>query len=350
MLQQFVSPVFWQSVFLAMLGRMHEGGGMIMILLLCTLVFAAAVTFVRTRGAQWSWADLRHHVLPPGTLKHPSARADVLFWLSKRLVMPPLILVLGLSTAAAGTATYTLLGYLVRHPHHTAPASAMSLLLFTFTMLVVYDFANYSFHMLQHRIPLLWEFHKVHHSAQLLVGVTKDRVHPVDEIVSRWWGGLISGPVYAVWLYFLLDPIELTIFGMDAYALTNTVIMMDFVRHTHMKLTYGRWLDAIFLSPHYHQLHHSIDPSDYDRNFGQVLSVWDRLFGTLKAPGANQDFAFGLMHSEHDEYQSLRGLYWVPIRKAVRVLREGHAFRFATKAPLPAIPAAILGAETANGD
>ena len=113
-------------------------------------------------------------------------------------------MVLGLSTVAAGTATYTLLGHLVNHPQH--PQHAASLLLFTFTMLIVYDFANYSFHVLQHRVPLLWEFHKVHHSAEVLVGVTKDRVHPVDEILSRWWTGLISGPVYAVWLYFCWTP------------------------------------------------------------------------------------------------------------------------------------------------
>jgi sterol desaturase/sphingolipid hydroxylase (fatty acid hydroxylase superfamily) len=349
MLRDMLSSGFWDSAFLAMLGRLREGGGMILVLLLATLVFATAVTFLRVAGAQWSWRDLWRHVLPTGTLRHPSARADMLFWLSKRLVMPPLVLILGVSTAATGTVMYSLLGHLVPHPHHTAPASATSLLLFTFTMLVVYDFSNYSLHALQHRIPLLWEFHKVHHSAQLLVGVTKDRVHPLDEILSRWWSGLISGPVYAVWLYFVLDPVEMTIFGMNAYALINTVIMMDFVRHTHMKLTYGKWLDAIFLSPHYHQLHHSIDPSHYDRNFGQVLSVWDRLFGTLKAPHANEDFAFGLMHAEHDEYHSLRGLYWVPIRKAARVLREGHAFRFSPKVEAPAA-SVMLGVETANGD
>ena len=105
----------------------------------------------------------------------------------------------------------------------------------------------------------------------------------------------------------------------------------------------------MFLSPHYHQLHHSVDPNHYDRNFGQVLSIWDRLFGTLKVPGPNQDFAFGLIHSEHDEYQSLRRLYWLPIRKAARVVREGHALRFSPKVEAAAAPV-MLGVETANGD
>jgi sterol desaturase/sphingolipid hydroxylase (fatty acid hydroxylase superfamily) len=307
---------------------MKEGGGTIMILLLGTLLFAAVVTFVRAGQGQWSFRALFRHILPSGTLTHPSARADFLFWLSKRFIMPPLVLVLGVSTVAAGHLVYAFLGHVIAHPPHTDHAGAPTLLLFTLSMLITYDFACYSYHFLQHRIPLMWEFHKVHHSAELLVGVTKDRVHPVDEILSRAWTGAISGSIYAVWLYFVLDPAELLIFGMDAYALINTVIMMDFVRHTHMKLSYGRWLNAVFLCPHFHQLHHSINPQHYDRNFGQVLSVWDRLFGTLKLPKKDEDFKFGLMYSEHDEYQSLPRLYWVPFIKAARLVRRGDPLRF----------------------
>jgi sterol desaturase/sphingolipid hydroxylase (fatty acid hydroxylase superfamily) len=135
----------------------------------------------------------------------------------------------------------------------------------------------------------------------------------------------------------VLDPVEVLIFGMDAYALINTVVMMDFVRHTHMKLSYGPWLNSVLLCPHFHQLHHSIDPRHYDRNFGQVLSVWDRLFGTLLRPRENEDFTFGLVHSEHDEYQSLGRLYWVPVRKAASLFRNGDPLRFpGAEAKVPA--------------
>ena len=90
--------------------------------------------------------------------------------------MPPLVLVLGLSTVAAGQAAYSVLRlFLGPAPHPTQPAGFWTLCAFTLTTMVVYDFANYSFHRLQHKIPVLWEIHKVHHSAQLLVGVTKEQ-------------------------------------------------------------------------------------------------------------------------------------------------------------------------------
>jgi sterol desaturase/sphingolipid hydroxylase (fatty acid hydroxylase superfamily) len=147
-----------------------------------------------------------------------------------------------------------------------------------------------------------------------MVGVTKDRVHPLDEILNRWWNGLIPGLTYGVWLFFAVDPVELTVFGLSAYFI-RSLLMMDVVRHTHLKLSYGKWLNCILLCPHYHQLHHSIDPAHYNRNYGLLLSVWDRLFGTLSVPQPDESFVFGLANQEHDAYQSLLRLHLVPLRR-----------------------------------
>jgi sterol desaturase/sphingolipid hydroxylase (fatty acid hydroxylase superfamily) len=191
----------------------------------------------------------------------------------------------------------------------------VTLVAFTISMLIAYDLSYYLYHRMQHRIPILWELHKVHHSAQVMIGVTKDRVHPIDEIMNRWWDGLIPGLCYGIWLFFALDPVELTVFGINVYALRNIIVMMDFVRHTHLKLSYGRHLSAILLSPHYHQLHHSIAEKHWDKNFGLGLSVWDRMFGTLVVPEPDEDFVFGLTENEHDEYQSLYKLHILPLKK-----------------------------------
>jgi sterol desaturase/sphingolipid hydroxylase (fatty acid hydroxylase superfamily) len=124
-------------------------------------------------------------------------------------------------------------------------------------------------------------------------------------------------------LFFALDPVEVTVFGVNVYLLRNTLLMMDFVRHTHLKLSYGRWLDSVLLSPHYHQLHHSIAPAHWDRNFGLTFSFWDRIFGTLVVPKPDESFRFGLTHGEHEEYQSLYRLHVLPLRKIARRLTGG---------------------------
>jgi sterol desaturase/sphingolipid hydroxylase (fatty acid hydroxylase superfamily) len=317
-----LSGGFW--AWLLSEARFHISGtnGLMILTFWGVLAFAVVLTYLRS-SAPRSFHGLLAHVLPPETLRHPSARADLLFWLSRRIFMPLLVLPTALSTVTAGHTAYSLLGYFVGVPQH-APGQLTPWLLvaFTVTMFLAYDLSYYTYHLLQHRVPILWELHKVHHSAEVMVGVTKDRVHPLDEIMNRWWDGIIPGFTYGIWLYFAFDPVELTIFGLNVYFLRNTVLMMDFVRHTHLKLSYGRWLNYVLLCPHYHQLHHSVARHHWDKNFGLTLSIWDRMFGTLVVPAPDEDFAFGLPEGEAGEYQSLVRLHILPLKKIARLIRR----------------------------
>lgn len=279
-----------------------------------TVVLAACVTYWQLPATDRGLRGFIHHCLPPGTLTHASARADFLFWLSRRLFMPLLVVPLALSTVTAGYAAYSLLTLIFGPAAHVGQASMLLLCVFTITMVVAYDLSYYIYHYLCHTVPVLWELHKVHHSARVMVGVTKDRVHPLDEILNRWWDGLIPGLVYGIWLFFALNPVELTVFGISAYTI-RSLLMMDVVRHTHLEFSYGRYLNKIFLCPYYHQVHHSIEPRHYNRNYGLLLSVWDELFGTLAVPKPGEHFTFGLSNNEHAEYQSLARLHFVPIIK-----------------------------------
>lgn len=295
--------------------------GIAILLLWSTVLFAGVVTYVRMNPGTGSLRDFISHFLPRDIFFHPSARADFLFWLSRKVFMPLLVVPLVISTVAAGHFAYWILTLVVGAPAHAPePAGPMLLVAFTITMLIAYDLSYYLYHRLQHGIPILWELHKVHHSAEIMVGVTKDRVHPIDEIMNRWWDGLIPGLCYGIWLFFALDPVELTVFGLNVYMLRNTILMMDFVRHTHLKLSYGRHLSAVLLSPHYHQLHHSVARRHWDKNFGLTLSVWDRLFGTLVVPEPDESFVFGLTGDERAEYHSLYRLHVLPLKKIALLL------------------------------
>lgn len=279
-----------------------------------TVALSAIVTYWQSNQAEPGLKGFFRHLLPPGTLRHASARADFLFWLSRRIFMPLFVIPLALSTVTAGYAMYSLLAMVLGPAAHAGPAGTWLLIAFTVSMVIAYDLSYYIYHYLCHTVPVLWELHKVHHSAQVMVGVTKDRVHPIDEILNRWWNGLIPGFTYGVWLYFAVDPVELTVFGISAYAIRD-LLMMDTVRHTHLAMSYGRYLNRIFLCPHWHQLHHSIEPRHYNTNYGLLLSVWDWMFGTLLIPEKDQRFTFGLSNDEHAEYQSLTRLHVVPVVK-----------------------------------
>jgi sterol desaturase/sphingolipid hydroxylase (fatty acid hydroxylase superfamily) len=314
---------YWDSAFQVVWSHVSGTNGVMLLIFWGIFAFAAMVTWLQA-SAPRSFRGLCRHVMPRATLRRPSARADLLFWLSRKIFIPLLVLPTVFSTVTAGHATYWLLGHALGYPTHpTGPAGPWMLCAFTITMFLAFDISYYIYHVLQHRVPFMWELHKVHHSADVMVGVTKDRVHPLDEIMNRWWDGIIPGLVYGIWLFFAVAPVELTVFGINVYFLRNTVLMMDFVRHTHLRLSYGSWLNYILLCPHYHQLHHSVDERHWHKNFGLTLSIWDRMLGTLIAPEPGEEFAFGLPDREADEYQSLARLHLVPLKKiALRAWRH----------------------------
>src|ERR1700744_2539010 len=86
----------------------------------CTVVLSAVVTYWQTRHAGGFRGFIRH-CMPPGTLSHPSAKADVLFWLSRHLFVPFLVIPLSISTVTAGYAAYSLLSLLFGPAVHVGP-------------------------------------------------------------------------------------------------------------------------------------------------------------------------------------------------------------------------------------
>jgi sterol desaturase/sphingolipid hydroxylase (fatty acid hydroxylase superfamily) len=336
---------YMMAVFSALLDKLAGPTGIAAGLLLLSIVVSAIVVFIRS-GEPRTAAGFVRFIVPMDVLNHPSARADFSFWFVRKLTNPLIAFPAGASvTAAVGYACHAALAAIFGDIGHTAEQpSLITLIFFTGSMLLAYDISYYWYHNLQHRFPILWELHKVHHSAEVMVGTTKDRVHPLDDIMNRMWDGLITGPIYGLWLFFVYDPIELTILGLNVYVLRN-IIMMDFVRHTHLRISFGNVMNAVILCPHYHQLHHSTNPRHHDKNFGLMLSVWDRLFGTLFVPEPDEKFSFGLGH-EGDEYQSTTGLFILPLRKMGRRLGLGRP-----KAPSDAIrPAAQIGVDARPQD
>lgn len=131
------------------------------------------------------------------------------------------------------------------------------------------EFLFYWSHRLRHTVPLFWRFHSVHHSQKRLNVLTCHRTHPLDDLVHLLLiavpGALFS--VSAEWLATML----LLITGYTRFYHANIRISLGPLRH-------------ILVSPQFHRFHHSAHPDHADKNFGLVLSIWDRLFGTFMCP------------------------------------------------------------------
>lgn len=166
-------------------------------------------------------------------------------------------------------------------------------LIYTVLVLVFADLGWTIQHLLFHKIPRLWEFHKVHHSAEDLNIFTITRLHPVDKFTQAFAGtvtaGLFMGIVKVVLGY---QPSLLTMMNVSIAAVLFRIF--GIFRHSHIWISFGPKLSHILSSPAMHQIHHSVDERHRDKNFSVVFSFWDRLFNTLSIPKEKERVTYGI--------------------------------------------------------
>lgn len=172
---------------------------------------------------------------------------------------------------------------------HWANTSVLWTIIISFCILDF--FGGWLVHLVQHKTRSLWRFHIVHHSDNNVDVTTGLRHHPVESVLRGIFflmGVLVSGaPMYAVMIF-------------------QTVLVL-FVQFTHANINLPKWLDRplsyIVVSPNMHKVHHHWQQPYTDSNYGAVLAVWDRLFGTYKHLEPS-DIKYGLDRyypNEHDE-------------------------------------------------
>ena len=147
------------------------------------------------------------------------------------------------------------------------------------TMFLVADFIQWSTHVLLHRVPFLWEFHKVHHSVEQMGFAAHLRYHWMETIV------------YKTIQYI---PLAMIGFGLkDFFILHITTVTIGHLNHSNLNITYGP-LKYILNNPAMHIWHHAKEiPNKYGVNFGISLSLWDYLFKTAYLPKSGRDIELG---------------------------------------------------------
>ena len=143
------------------------------------------------------------------------------------------------------------------------------------------DFVQWWIHRLLHRVPALWEFHKVHHSVEQMGFAAHLRYHWMENVVYR-----------------SLEYLPLALIGIglrDFFIIHIFTLAIGHFNHSNLNVDLG-WLRFVFNNPRMHIWHHAHDlPEErhYGVNFGLTLSLWDYLFGTAYIPKDGRDIKLG---------------------------------------------------------
>jgi sterol desaturase/sphingolipid hydroxylase (fatty acid hydroxylase superfamily) len=191
----------------------------------------------------------------------------------------------------------------------------------TILLFLAYELGYCLNHYLSHRVPFLWEFHKVHHSATVLTPLTNFRVHPVYMCIFLNILALFIGTANGFGDY---------IFGQAThqYVLSeNNIILVFFIyiyvhlQHTELWIAFTGWLGHLFMSPAHHQIHHSRNPAHFNKNLGSCLALWDWMFGTLYVPAAAPEkLEFGV-EPDRPYAHTMRGELLAPFARAALLLK-----------------------------
>jgi len=200
-----------------------------------------------------------------------------------------------------------------------ATSAGMVAILFTAFFFIFDDFSRFFVHRLMHRVPFLWAFHQVHHSAETMTPFTIFRTHPVEGLIFLLRTSIVQGLVISVFIFLFGSKVDLvTVFG----ASVGVVIFHSLgsnLRHSHVKIRYPKIIERILISPGQHQIHHSTEEKHFDKNFGVAFAIWDLMFGSLAfSEKASHKFGlktkFGLKHS-------VMHLYVEPFKMAINSLQ-----------------------------
>ena len=278
------------------------------------LIFVARRAAVKT-SLRGFWGAL----FPAKVFQHKSTRVDMVHYAFNAVLM----------SSAYGSMLFTgeywyrwtdtlLHAISLNGPFFSAPAPVV-LLVTALVELAMVELGYWLGHYLMHRIPALWEFHKVHHSAQVLTPLTEWRQHPVELILIPNIISMLVGIGYGLlWLVFgQAQPASL--FNVNIFLLLFSFTILH-LRHSHVWLAFTGLLGHILQSPAHHQIHHSTNPKHFTKNLGFSMSIWDWAFGTLWIPAKREHLEFGL-GEESAVFETVHGTLVRPFVQAA-----GHVY------------------------
>jgi len=204
---------------------------------------------------------------------------NILISLSTSLLMLPVGIAAGLCSARLhpllAWKPWSLFGALGQVP---AVGPGLELVAMVLIPVLLHDLWFYWAHRLQHRLPFLWQFHKVHHSDVRMNCSTFAR----DHFLQAAWTTFF--PIFTLGLLIDLD---LKAAGKAALYSNLFLVLWTMFSHSAIRVRLP-WLDRVLVTPQVHRIHHSLDPAHFNSNFADALPIVDILFGTFRRPRGDE--------------------------------------------------------------
>lgn len=169
---------------------------------------------------------------------------------------------------------------------------------------IILDFIIWGQHLLSHKIPFVWRFHRMHHTDRDLDVTTAVRFHPFEIIFSMF-----------------IKITSIYILGASAIAVIIFEIMLNgmaMFNHANLRIPFRieNILRKFIVTPNLHRIHHSIYIDEHNKNFGFSLSIWDKIFKCyLDQPrDGHKDMKLGLKW-QNDKPTKLGWSLWIPFKK-----------------------------------
>ncbi len=200
-------------------------------------------------------------------------------------------------------------------------------IMYTVFLFLLDDFSRFATHFALHRVPALWSFHKIHHSAETLSPFTVYRTHPIEAVIFSFRAIAVQSVSIAVFVFLFGSSVDLvSVYGVNAILFLFNVTGAN-LRHSHIQIRYGRFVERLLISPTQHQIHHSLDPRHHDRNFGAALAVWDWITGSLCLSEQGMRLEYGLTKKPNAQSHTLIYLYLSPFQELFCGVRNGFTHR-----------------------
>ncbi|GAC1589734.1 MAG: hypothetical protein NVS3B19_09930 [Ginsengibacter sp.] len=183
---------------------------------------------------------------------------------------------------------------------YSLQTNQIALFIFTFLLL---DLGEYIYHVIMHKVKSFWMFHLVHHSDTVVDTSTTFREHPGETFIRLSFTLLwifLSGSLLWVLVIRQLIQVITTLFAHVNYMLPEKM---------------NNLLSLIFITPNLHHIHHHFQQPYTDSNYGDVLSIWDRIFGTFQNE-TNDTIKYGVdNYLEEKDTGNFKNVFFIPFGK-----------------------------------